>query len=330
MYLKTQEFRRRKRWHGLDVIKSGGGSAPYAWTRFNTTSGASDFVTANEENKYPDKQTQNGFYYEKIAPYVVNVQTVSWQTGTDEQIAAMVAAADLGLINLKDYWNVGEYRTIQLSAMEATGVGETHAAQTATLVLMDKTCTGFTLANATSGGKNTPDFIVGLRNSLVETGYMNPTDTNEGGWAGCARRTWCNDVFRMAIPESIRGIFKQFKWKQRNGGKNSSGLVETIDYFGLAPEKVVLGYRTYGFADEAALYTQWEWYEIGRRRNKKLGDTGSANGWWKGSPYSGNNDDNDIGYGYIISGFCTNEIGGSEAGYQKADTYFGLSPFGCV
>ena len=126
----------------------------------------------------------------------------------------------------------------------------------------DKTCTGFTLANATSGGKNTPDFIVGLRNSLVETGYMNPTDTNEGGWAGCARRTWCNDVFRMAIPESIRGIFKQFKWKQRNGGKNSSGLVETIDYFGLAPEKVVLGYRTYGFADEAALYTQWEWLSL--------------------------------------------------------------------
>lgn len=320
MYLKTQEFRRRKRWHGLDVIKSGGGSAPYAWTRFNTTSGASDFVTANEENKYPDKQTQNGFYYEKIAPYVVNVQTVSWQTGTDEQIAAMVAAADLGLINLKDYWNVGDYRTVQLSAMEATGVGETHAAQTATLVLMDKTCTGFTLANATSGGKNTPDFIVGLKNGLLETGYMNSTDTNANGWSGCVRRTWCNNVFRPAIPEPIRGIFKQFKWKQGKGGGTSSGLLETTDYFGLPPEKAVFGVRKYSQSDEAALYTPWDWYETSENRKKRKGDGDTRVAWWECSPYPGDS-----------SRFCYVEAWMQDATAGSASyDYILLSPFGCI
>lgn len=57
-----------------------------------------------------------------------NVQTVSWADGTDEQIAAMIQAADEGEINLADYWNVGDERTVQLSAMEATGVGESHVA----------------------------------------------------------------------------------------------------------------------------------------------------------------------------------------------------------
>ena len=315
--MKTQEFRRRKRWHGLDVIKSGGGSAPYAWTRFNTTSGASDFVTANEENKYPDKQTQNGFYYEKIAPYIPKV---SWATGTDAEIADMVAAADAGRINLKDYWAVGQERTVNLSAMAATGVGETHAAQSATLVLMDSTCTGFTLATATSGGKTKPDFIVGLKNSLLETGYMNLNSTsgaNINGWSGCLRRTWCNDVFRPAIPSSLRGIFKQFKWKQGKGLSATSGLLETTDYFGLAPEKAVFGSRTYSQSDEAALYAQWDWYKTSTNRIKKLGDNGSANAWWESSP-----SDDSWGFGQVNSY-------GNVYSYNSYAA-FGLSPFGCI
>ena len=60
----------------------------------------------------------------KIGPTIV-----PWSTGTDEQIAAMVAAAEAGEINLSDYWSAGDTRTVQLSAMLAHGVSDSHAAQ---------------------------------------------------------------------------------------------------------------------------------------------------------------------------------------------------------
>lgn len=243
---------------------------------------------------------------------------VTWARGTDEEIFAMVEAADQGLINLSDYWAVGDTRTVQLSAMSATGVGESHSAQSATLVLMDSTCTGFTLATATSGGKTKPDFIVGLKNCLLETGYMNSRNTSADGWSGCERRTWCNNVFRPAIPASIRGIFKRFKWKQGKGGGSSSGILETTDYFGLAPEKAIFGRATYSQTDEAALYTQWDWYKTSTNRIKKLGDTGSAYSWWECSPGSG-----DSGY------FCHVYSNGN-AYSNSANSTRGLAPFGCI
>lgn len=242
----------------------------------------------------------------------------TWSTGTDAEIAEMVQKADAGLIDLKDYWAAGQERTVNLSAMAATGVGEAHAAQSATLVLMDSTCTGFTLATTTSGGKTKPDFIVGLKNNLLEKGYMNSININTNGWSGCARRTWCNDVFRPSIPSSLRGIFKQFKWKQGKGGGGSSGLLETTDYFGLAPEKAIFGSATYSQTDEAALYAQWDWYKTSTNRIKKLGDNGSASDWWECSPYSG-------GSGL----FCYVYRDGSASGNYASDTR-GLAPFGCI
>lgn len=262
--------------------------------------------------------TENGVTKTASTTVTVSVKIVTWATGTDAEIADMVAAADAGQINLKDYWAVGQERTVQLSTMAATGVGETHAAQSATLVLMDSVCTGFTLAAVTSGGKTKPDFIVGLKNSLSEAGYMNSSGTNANGWSGCARRTWCNNVFRPAIPASIRGIFKQFKWKQGKGGGTSSGLFETTDYFGIAPEKAIFGGTSYSQSDEAALYVQWEWYKTSTNRIKKLGDNGSADLWWECSPYSG--------YSAI---FCAVRGDGGASSGDARNTR-GLAPFGCI
>lgn len=262
--------------------------------------------------------TENGVTKTASTTVTVSVKIVTWAAGTDAEIADMVAAADAGQIDLKDYWAAGQERKVQLSAMAATGVGETHAAQSATLVLMDSACTGFALAAATSGGKIKPDFIVGLKNSLSETGYMNSTETNANGWSGCARRTWCNNVFRPSIPSSLRGIFKQFKWKQGKGGDGSSGLLETTDYFGLAPEKAILGRNPYSFTDEAALYAQWDWYKTSANRIKKLGDTNSGSAWWECSPY----------LGYPKRFGSINKDGGSNN--NIASSACGITPFGCI
>lgn len=261
--------------------------------------------------------TENGVTKTASTTVTVSVKIVTWATGTDAEIADMVAAADAGQISLKDYWAVGQERTVNLSAMAATGVEETHAAQSATLVLMDSTCTGFTLATTTSGGKTKPDFIVGLKNCLVEAGYMNSTSTAANGWSGCKRRTWCNNVFRPSIPSSLRGIFKQFKWKQGKGG--SGGLLETTDYFGLAPEKAVFGSSTYSQIAEAALYTQWDWYKTATNRIKKNGNNGSTGGWWECSPVSSNYDS------FCIANSTGSADFSASAGYNRI-----LAPFGCI
>jgi hypothetical protein len=262
--------------------------------------------------------SENGVTKTASTTVTVSIKIVTWATGTDAEIAHMVAAADAGQINLKDYWEVGQERTVNLSAMAATGVGESHVAQTATLVLIDKTCTGFTLANATSGGKTKPDFIVGLKNSLKEMGYMNSNASNANGWSGCARRTWCNNVFRPAIPEPLRGIFKQFKWKQGKGGGATSGLLETTDYFGLAPEEAILGSNIYSLPDESALYAQWNWYKTSANRIKKRGDTGAASYWWECSARSN-----------YTSYYCAVN-GSGYASYADADNNSGFAPFGCI
>ena len=139
-----------------------------------------------------------------------SVEVVSWADGTDEQIAAMVAALDDGTLTVEETgWQIGDERTVALSAMEATGVGESHAEQEVTMVLMDSH--HYTLTEATTSGDTKDHFVVGMKNRLVTGGYMNSSGSNSGSWSGCARRAWCNEVFRFALPEPLRSCFKQFQ-----------------------------------------------------------------------------------------------------------------------
>ena len=64
------------------------------------------------------------------------LKIVTWAGGTDEEIVAMVEAADRGEINLSDYWSVCDTRTVQLSGISDIGLGESHSAQEVDLVLM--------------------------------------------------------------------------------------------------------------------------------------------------------------------------------------------------
>ena len=235
------------------------------------------------------------------------LEIVSWVSGTDEQIAAMVAAADAGQIDLSDYWSAGDTRTVHLSAMAATGVGESHAAQNVQLVLTDPG--HYTLANGKACS-----FVVLQKDSLSEYGYMNSSATNSGGWNSCQRRTWCNNVYRNAIPASLRGIFKQFKVRTSNG--SGSGVTESTDWFSLFSEKEVFGSTTYANSSAESQNTQLNWFKTSSNRIKKV--NGSAYGWWERSPGSG--------YSYI---FCHVTDSGT-ADFWLASTASGLAPFGCI
>lgn len=237
---------------------------------------------------------------------VPKVEIVSWADGTDEQIAAMVAAADAGEINLSDYWSAGDTRTVQLYAMPATVVNESHAAQSVQFVLTDPG--HFTLAN----GKKC-NFVVLQKDCLKEAGYMNSSSTNSGGWNRCKRRTWCNEVYRKAIPSGLRPAFKQFKTKAATGP--GTGSTTSTDWFALPSEMEVFGHVKYADSSAESGNTQLSYYKESSNRVKEI--NGRAAWWWERST---DNDD--------TARFCVVANGG--AYYATANGGYGLSPFGCI
>ena len=243
---------------------------------------------------------------------------VTWAGGTDEQIVAMVNAHYDGKIDLTKYWSVGDERIVSLSAMSATGVGESHVAQNVTMVLMNASGKELTTP---IGDKAECAFIVGQKNMLAngtsrEGGYMNSSITNSGGWNGCARRTWCNNVYRNAIPETLRPIFKQHKNITANG--SSTSTTTSDDYFALPAEKEVFGSTSYANSTAETNLKQFEYYKTSSNRVKKAGDSGSASYWWERSPFSGSD-----------AGFCIVVSDGSAISNDASGTR-GLAPFGVI
>ena len=234
-----------------------------------------------------------------------SLKIVPWSTGTDEQIAAMVAAADAGEIVLSDYWSAGDTRTVQLSAMAADGVSERHEAQSVEFVLTDPG--HYTLAN----GKPC-NFVVLQKDCLKEEGYMNSSTTNNGGWNFCARRTWCNSVYRNAIPSTLRGIFKQFT----TYAENASSSFANSDYFALFSEKEIFGSTKYANSTAEAKNSQLDYYKTSSNRIKHK--DGGRYYWWERSPYSG-----------VNKKFCRVNSDGSANG-GMANAKLGIAPFGCI
>ncbi len=236
------------------------------------------------------------------------LEIVTWADGTDEQIAAMVAAADAGKIVLSDYWSAGDTRTVHLSAMAASsGTGETHAAQDVQFVLTDPG--HYTLAN----GKPC-SFVVLQKDSLNEFGAMNSQLTTSGGWNNCPRRTWCNSVYRNAIPSTLRGIFKQFTTYAANGTGSSS--IASSDYFALFSEKEIFGSTSFANSSAESHNTQLDYYKTSINRIKRI--NGSNGSWWERSPTGSNSNK-----------FCRVSRTATSGAYN-ADSNSGLAPFGCI
>lgn len=228
-----------------------------------------------------------------------SVKLVPWSTGTDEEISAMINGyynGDYSIEDIKSVWSVGDTRTISLSAMEATGVGESHRAQDVEIQILD-----FEHDNLTTGinGKSKALITVDLKNCLrdasvsdttgssnTEHGYMNSTDTNVGGWTSCARRTWCNSIFYNALPTYLKNIVKPVN-KLTSAGNQSDVINTDSDKCFLLSEIEVFGIFTWGKDGEGSQYTH---YATASNRYKlpKWNSYVVTDAWWTRSPRGGN------------------------------------------
>ena len=235
---------------------------------------------------------------------------VTFSDGTDEEILAMVQAHYDDKIKLSDYWAIGDTRTVTLSAMSATYVGESHSSQDVQLTIID-----FDHDDLVTpiNGKTKAAISVQLKNCLNTKGYMNSSNTNSGGWEESARRKWCNDIFYNAIPSILRNGIKQVI-KKNYKVYNSNNITTTSDYCFLLSETEIFGEKKYSI--DSTEGTQYEYYKTSSNRIKQV--SGSNYYWWERSS-SGSNS----------SGFCRVDADGS-AGFNNASSTRGLAPCLCI
>jgi len=244
-----------------------------------------------------------------VLPDPIVLNTIpDFDEATDGQIDTAIKLAQNGIIDLGDYWTVGDTRAVSLSAMDATDVRESHAAQTVELTVMHSFKNNGSLGGISA---DKGSLLVGLKDNLKENGYMNSSNTNAGGWRDSARRIWCNNVFPNSLPDCFKNNMLEMAIKTYN-----SSLSVTTDKAALWAEKEIFGSRSYSWTTEADALTQVEYYKTAANRIKKT--NGSAHYWWERSPIS-----SDTTY------FCLVYNNGS-ANLNAASNAFGLAPFFCI
>lgn len=257
------------------------------------------------------------------------VKIVTFADGTDEEIEAMIQAHYNDKINLSDYWAVGDTRNVALSSMSATGVGESHRAQTVQFVIGDfehddlaTPINGHTKASVTLLQKDclmdaTSASNVNNGSADTEKGYMNSTNTNVGGWKSCARRTWCNNVYFSALPSAWQSMVKTVNKKVSVG--NNQSTIETVqDKIFLAAEIEIFGSTTYSFAGEGTQYTYYKNATANRYKMPKWISSFVSHIYWERSPSSGN-----------TTFFCAVDVSGT-AVYGGASYAQGVAPCLCI
>ena len=258
------------------------------------------------------------------------LKIVTFADGTDEEIAKMIQAHYNDKINIADYWAVGDTRSVSLSAMSATGVGESHRAQTVQFVIGDfehddlaTPINGHTKAAVTllqkdclMDASNASNPVNGSGNT--ENGYMNSTNTNTGGWKNCARRTWCNNVFFAALPSVWQSMVKTVNKKSGTGGGSSSGTEITADKIFLAAEIEIFGSRTHSVDGEGTQYQYYKNATANRYKMPKWNSSSFSHIYWERSHYSG-----DASY------FCYVHYTGYVS-YGTADNARGVVPCLCI
>ena len=223
------------------------------------------------------------------------LKIVTFADGTDAEIARMIKAHYAGKINIGEYWAVGDKRTIHHNAMDATGVSESHKANDYAYVIIG--IEHDDLVTAINGKAKAAitiqterllylDTTTEYNNSLDashECGYMNSSDMNSGGWEGCERRTWCNNVYKKCLPAYVQSMMKQVK-KLTSVGGQSSTIKTSNDYAFLLSEIEIFGNIPYSFGGEGTQYQYFKNATANRYKSPRTSNFYASGIWWERSP----------------------------------------------
>lgn len=258
-----------------------------------------------------------------------DLKIVAFADGTDAEIEKMIEAHYAGKINISDYWAVGDKRTIHHNAMDATGVSESHRANDYAYVIIGiehddlvtaingKTKAAITIQTERMLYLDTTTEYNTSYNVSHECGYINGSSTNSGGWEGCTRRTWCNNVYKKCLPTYIQNMMKQVK-KLTSVGSRSSTIKVSNDYAFLPSEIEVFGSIKYSFAGEGEQYQYFKNATANRYKKPYFSSNFVSGRYWERSPYSSSGNK-----------FCHVDMDG-ESYYSDVSYALGVAPCLCI
>ena len=250
---------------------------------------------------------------------VVPIEIYTWGNGTDEQIKAMIDAADAGLINLLDYWTLGNSRKVHISEIAASdafpeGLSESDVY----LTLAD---TGENSGYVDITGK--PVNFVCSMNRMGST-RMNTSGTNIGSWNDCAMRADLNDIFYNALPVTFRSCLKKFNVITAEAYNSTTNQISQ-DYISIFAEKEILGSKLYSTDSESEVLK-----EVVRVSNINVTVIpGYPVNIWTRSP-SVNSDREFCSINYNTK--TTYAYNGTKSGKSSVATYntYNIIPFMCI
>lgn len=258
-----------------------------------------------------------------------SIPSATWADGTWEEIEAMLDAHYDGRINIYDYWNVGDERTVALSKIDDNLLGAAtangakyHPAQNATIVLVHKG--GKTITSGNRNGKECA--FICHHKKVLSSGYkdvfnselrvkMN-SSAKTTGWNGSDRRSWCNGNYYRGLPTALRNILKYVQNKTAAVGGASIQTTSDVCFLPAYSEITGSNYKNGSQITYPGEGTQWSYYaNVANREKGNLPYWTRSPGitpntpnyvyyhYTQGGEYS-RSEDGSANYEYIIPAFC--------------------------
>ena len=170
------------------------------------------------------------------------------------------------------------------------------------------------------------DFMTGSTQKPMNSS----SNTNSGGWASTAMRTFLNGTDGKE-KLSNKAYIKQVKKKYIATYNSASSVTTCNDYLWLLAASEIVnngyqsGYYAYAITSEGSQYKYYQgisasWNSLSSERTKKTSETlGSAYSWWLRSPYYASGND-----------FCNVNASGSVANHTGAKYNSTVAPGFCI
>lgn len=213
---------------------------------------------------------------------------------TDEEIAAMLEAHYSGLINIEDYWSIGDTRKIHINAIPADSYCERdYIEEDNELVII-----GFNHDDLTNKqGKRTKAAItVNFKNVYgcnvpYETIYYWGSDSvyadsSTGNWNKNPMKYWLNNIFINALPINFLSLIKTVNKQNLKSHTSNATFITNDKIFWLSYTEVFGNEKHNHYCNLTdGEGPQYKYYETSANRIKYHTDNkNNKRAWWLRSP----------------------------------------------
>lgn len=175
--------------------------------------------------------------------------------------------------NAPTYWSLGDIKQVNLTD------GYTYGVQ-----IVDMTAGRYLLSNGGGSSNGVLQFVKCTPTSR----QMNSSNTNAGGWAECAMRTYLNSTLYNQFPEDLKAVISEVSVASSIG--SSDEITTSDNKLFLASEYEIFGSKSgsVGASEGSPQYGYWALHNSNAARVKVKVNSDTAQIWWLRSPYSGN------------------------------------------